>query len=96
MPAYQPSQIFQQNVSQPIYHGYSTNSTSGHIDVLPNQPPQQVYTTHSNPTGNNTVATSIGYIQPMQVQVSLPQQVGTVQNAAPVAPTVQTLQVKYL
>ncbi|XP_011503248.1 PREDICTED: serine/threonine-protein kinase WNK1 [Ceratosolen solmsi marchali] len=80
MPTYPPSQIFQQNVSQPIFHGYATNSTSGHIDVLPNQPPQQVYTTHSNPSGNNTVATSISYIQPMQVQVSLPQQTSSISN----------------
>ena len=96
MPAYSTTpQLYQQNVSQPIYHGYTTtNTTSGHVDVLPNQAPQQIYATHTNPPGNNTVASSVGYIQPVQVQVSLPQ-AANVQNSISAAP-VQTIQVLLL
>lgn len=83
-------QIYQQNIAQPMFQGYSTSSTGGHIDVLPNQQPQQVYATHPNQASNNAVATSMGYIQPMQVQVSLPQQVANIPSATAVTPTVQT------
>ena len=87
MATYPNSQIFQQNVSQPIFHGYSSSPAGGHIDVVANQSPQ-VYAAHPNTAGNNAVATSMGYIQPMQTQVA------NVQNIPTVAPSIPTLQVK--
>lgn len=82
--------MFSQNVFQPIFHGYTTSSSGSHVDVLPNQAPQQLYAAHANPSSSNAVATSVGYIQPVQVQVS--PQVVNAQNTTNVAPA-QTVQV---
>lgn len=44
---------FQQNTSQHLYHGFSSTPTStGHIDILPMQQNQQVF---SHPTSSNNV-----------------------------------------
>lgn len=89
MQSYPVNQIYQQNISQPVaYHSYPANSTNGHVEVLSSQQPQQVYTT--NQAGNNAVATSMGYIQPMSIQASMPQ---PVQNVSTVTSAAAALQV---
>lgn len=86
--SYPTNQIYQQNVPQPVaYHSYPSSSTNGHVEVLTGQQPQQIFST-SQP-GSNAVSTSMGYIQPLSIQASMPQPVQNVSTVASAAAAIQ-------
>ncbi|XP_034193683.2 wnk kinase isoform X1 [Osmia lignaria lignaria] len=68
-PGYSTQPMYQQNISQQIYHSYTSSNSSGHVEILSSsQPTTQMYS-HATAPG-----TSQTYIQQQtgQVPVSMP------------------------
>ncbi|XP_033190942.2 wnk kinase isoform X4 [Bombus vancouverensis nearcticus] len=71
---YSTQPLYQQNISQQVYHSYASSSSSGHVEILSsNQPTAQIYSHPSIPQ-NTAPPTSQPYMQPQpgQVQPSVP------------------------
>lgn len=71
---YSTQPLYQQNISQQVYHSYASSSSSGHVEILSsNQPTAQIYSHPSIPQ-NTAPPTSQPYMQPQpgQVQASVP------------------------
>ena len=67
---YSTQSIYQQNISQQMYHSYAGSNSSGHVEILPsNQSTAQIYSHPSIPQ-NTAPPTSQPYIQPQPGQAS--------------------------
>ncbi|OAD59198.1 Serine/threonine-protein kinase WNK3 [Eufriesea mexicana] len=70
---YNTQPMYQQNISQQMYHSYTSSNSSGHVEILSsNQPAAQMYS-HPTISQNTAPSTSQPYIQ---------QQTGQVQTSA--------------
>ncbi|KAG9428628.1 hypothetical protein HZU67_10032 [Apis mellifera carnica] len=71
---YNTQPMYQQNISQQMYHSYTSSNSSGHVEILSsNQPTPQIYS-HSNISQSTAPPTSQPYIQQQagQIQASVP------------------------
>ncbi|KOC60991.1 Serine/threonine-protein kinase WNK3 [Habropoda laboriosa] len=70
---YNTQPMYQQNISQQMYHSYTSSNSSGHVEILSsNQPAPQMYS-HQNIPQSTAPPTSQPYIQQQagQVQASV-------------------------
>ncbi|XP_054007289.1 mucin-17-like isoform X3 [Hylaeus anthracinus] len=71
---YNPQPIYQQNISQQIYHSYTSSNPPGHVEMLSSsQPTTQIYP-HASIPGSSAPSASQPYMQQQsgQVQTSVP------------------------
>ncbi|CAK9795460.1 Serine/threonine-protein kinase WNK3 [Anthophora plagiata] len=81
---YNTQPMYQQNISQQMYHSYTSSSSSGHVEILSSgQPAPQMYS-HPNIPQSTAPPTSQPYIQQQagQVQASVPSNINIQSTSA--------------